>query len=239
MTSNASDEALLCYCSTPEKKVESRNRISVTNSSHGATPHPTCCADSADSSAAKAEAVPCLLVGCSSALLAPPRTTHTPRLLNTRFGRNQGKKVSVFCLPALQIIGFLPQCAPPRRYFPTRIHVSRVRLIRGSRGRPQPECLWRECPLAHRCPSCSNVHLRRNCGAAQGRRDSRICGVRISGYWVTCCAARTHAHASSAGWNGLQSLTFKALDLAEPDVILEKHQKLGQYMATPIAGDMR
>jgi hypothetical protein len=174
-------------------------------------------------------------------LLCPPRPSphhaHT-RLLNTRFGRNQGKKVSVFCLPALQIIGFLPQCAPPRRYFPTRIHVSRVRLIRGSRGRPQPECLWRECPLAHRCPSCSNVHLRRNCGAAQGRRDSRICGVRISGY-VKCCAVWIRSYASFPGWNGLQSLTFKTLDLAEPDIILEKHQKLGQYMATPIAGDMR
>jgi hypothetical protein len=39
------------------------------------------------------------------------------------------------------------------------------------------------------------------------------------------------------GWNGLEALTFKTLNLAEPESILEKNHKLGQYMATPIAGD--
>ena len=34
-------------------------------------------------------------------------------------------------------------------------------------------------------------------------------------------------------------MTFKTLDLAEPDKLLENHQKLGQYMATPIAGNTR
>jgi hypothetical protein len=48
-----------------------------------------------------------------------------------------------------------------------------------------------------------------------------------------------NSYCRTAGWNGLDSLTFKTLDLAEPDKLLDKHQKLGQYMATPIAGCMR
>jgi hypothetical protein len=61
-----------------------------------------------------------------------------------------------------------------------------------------------------------------------GTRTAEVCVVQ----------ARAYAHRLSAGWNGLDSLTFKTLDLAEPDKILEKHQKLGQYMATPIAGEL-
>ncbi len=51
------------------------------------------------------------------------------------------------------------------------------------------------------------------------------------------CACTFLLGCYNIGWNGLDSLTFKTLDLAEPETILEKHQKLGQYMATPIAGD--
>ncbi len=55
------------------------------------------------------------------------------------------------------------------------------------------------------------------------------CVLRDCIFLLVCC---------NLGWNGLESLTFKTLDLAEPENILEKHQKLGQYMATPIAGDL-
>jgi hypothetical protein len=72
----------------------------------------------------------------------------------------------------------------------------------------------------------------------------RLQGLRSANFQVTTvdyCLYQVHTDSRCrlAGWNGLESLTFKTLDLAEPDSALEKHQKLGQYMATPIAGGTR
>ena len=94
-------------------------------------------------------------------LLAAPARTHTRRTvaprcsrcarpMNILFGRNQVKTDVSLCSFASGANHWITPavCAPARRYFPTRIHVSCVRLSRGSGRWPQPECLWRECSLA-------------------------------------------------------------------------------------------
>jgi hypothetical protein len=187
-------------------------------------------------------------VGSSSPPCPSPRHAHTraggcfslPRE-HTCFGRHQGEKGKCISVSNSQRCKSSVSFRSVAAIFPL---ASMSRAYDSSEGRvdgPNPNASGENAPLlidARRAQMCTFAEI------AGQRRDAETpgfaeCEFPGMGGRMLRSVDTLFAHASSAGWNGLQSLTFKALDLAEPDAILEKHQKLGQYMATPIAGDMR